>query len=115
MLAVSVPCGGCTACCKGEAVYLVPGDAVASYLVEMSPGGKGLVLQRKANGECVYLDASGCTIHDRAPTLCKVYDCRRQYQMYSRLTRRKMQSQGLLDAAVMEAGRKRVHTLGSGG
>lgn len=90
---------------------LVPGDDARQYEVEPSPGGRGLMLRRKPDGSCFYLGAGGCTIHARAPTLCQLYDCRRQYSMLSRGERRKMIAQGLLDRAIMEEGRKRLHTL----
>lgn len=109
MIRATVPCDGCTACCRNEAVILTPEDDASQY--ETEPSRLGPRLKRKADGSCFYLGDSGCTIHGRAPVMCKVYDCRAQYSMYSRLTRRKMVSQGLLDPRILEEGRKRVHTL----
>lgn len=81
----SVPCAGCTRCCRGNSiVMLLPqhGDLLDSYEHEfvMLPGaGRGPILKRKPNGDCVYLGAGGCTIHDRAPVVCRVFDCRGAY------------------------------------
>jgi len=34
------------------------------------------VLQRRPDGACVYLDRiTGCTIYNRRPKLCRVFDC----------------------------------------
>lgn len=72
-----VPCNGCTRCCKGDALRLLPGDNPDEYLTEphdFIPG--ALMLAHKANRECIYLGPSGCTIHDRRPLMCREMDCR---------------------------------------
>jgi len=71
-----VPCNGCTACCRGERVILAHGiDDPSKYW--WVPSDLGMVLAHKPNGECVYLTASGCTIHDHAPYACQQFDCRK--------------------------------------
>jgi hypothetical protein len=35
-----------------------------------------LMIAHKPNGECIYLNEHGCSIHDRAPSLCRSADCR---------------------------------------
>ena len=72
-----VPCNGCTLCCQGDAVRVLPEDKPGSYKTEPHPYAPGArMLAHKANGECVYLGDGGCTIHDRAPALCRSADCR---------------------------------------
>lgn len=71
------PCNGCRKCCKDYFVELVKGkDDPKQYLTQKVKGYGSLVLQRKKNGECIYLGKTGCTIYDRAPTVCKSFDCR---------------------------------------
>ena len=33
------------------------------------------VLAHKPNGDCVYLGASGCTIYEKRPLMCRRFDC----------------------------------------
>lgn len=73
----NVPCNGCTLCCIGDAIRLLPQDDPAQYQTvphEHFPG--ELMLDHKENGECVYLENSGCGIHGSAPTMCQEMDCR---------------------------------------
>lgn len=103
---VSVPCGKCRACCQHEAVLLFPemGDDVSSY--DHVVIGDFAELRRLANGDCVYLDRRrGCTIHDRAPSMCRTFDCRRWYLQVSRGV---VPDKG---SRVLEAGRRRLATL----
>lgn len=65
-----VHCNGCTACCRGWNVELQPQDDWSTY--DHQEG----VLRRTADGACVYLGDAGCTIHDRAPYVCRKFDCR---------------------------------------
>ena len=61
-----VPCNGCTLCCQGDAVRLQPEDSVTEYRTEPHPYIPGArMLAHKPNGECIYLDERGCSIHDR--------------------------------------------------
>jgi len=72
-----VPCNGCTLCCQKDAIKLYPEDNPADYLTEPHSYIEGaLMIAHKPNGECIYLSENGCTIHDRAPSLCKAADCR---------------------------------------
>ena len=120
---VSVPCGRCQACCKNEAVVLQPakGDVVESYLhwvmdgpiVEVTAMSLGIdaktlpVLQRQPNGDCIYLGPKGCTIHDRAPVMCRIFDCR----VYYLKVKQSGQPIKKVHQPIVEAGRKRVDTL----
>lgn len=110
-----VPCEGCTACCKRERIILVPehGDDPFAYFVTPTRRGDGEIqymLRHKPNGDCVYLGANGCSIHDRAPWACRQFDCRRWLAGFPEA----MQDMLLpddLDGAVLAAARSRMHTL----
>lgn len=112
---VTVPCGSCRRCCHDTLVALFPehGDDVASYRCAPSPmlEGERLALASKPNGECIYLDDHGCTIHDRAPLLCRLFDCRRFFARYSRAERRQLVKTGMVDAELFDEGRRRLDTL----
>lgn len=112
---VVVPCGSCRQCCRNTLVALFPehGDDVASYRCAPSPGLKDgrLALASKPNGDCVYLDDHGCSIHDRAPLLCRLFDCRRFFARHSRAERRQLVKSGMVDAQLFEQGRRRLDTL----
>lgn len=89
-----VPCNGCTACCKHDDVFLRPGENPRDYLVERGwnalTGEAGWRLQHKSKrdgGGCIYLGDSGCTIHARAPKVCKEFDCRFVFTMLEELPR----------------------------
>lgn len=117
-----VPCNGCTACCKRERIVLYPehGDDPSQYLTVPATlndslrgviGDGRVMLQHKPNGECIYLGESGCTIWDRAPNICKVFDCRKWFLKFTRAERRKLLATGHLDKEVTKAGAARVDTL----
>lgn len=78
----SVPCDGCTACCRHELVIMHPedGDDPSQYLtrrvVNPLTGAPEIALMHRPDGSCVYLGDSGCTIHDKAPVICRAFDCR---------------------------------------
>lgn len=99
----SVPCGSCRLCCIKVAVVLMPEDDPALYDTEVVGGGL-VALKHKANGECVHLGEAGCTIHDHAPIMCRVYDCREQHRMYPREQRRDLVRRGLLDPRILKRG-----------
>jgi Fe-S-cluster containining protein len=112
-----VPCGSCRRCCRGNSiVMLLPdeGDVVASYeheIINLPGAGRGPVLKRKPNGDCTYLGENGCTIHDRAPTICRVFDCRgayRAFMQHTRNERRRILKGGMIDKEILDAGRDRL-------
>jgi len=69
------------------------------------------MLPHNSNGSCIYLGERGCTIWHKAPHLCKIFDCRLAFTSRSRNERREMVKQRLVSVEVLEAGRKRRHTL----
>lgn len=90
------------------------GDDPASYQchkVELANGLSYFEIDHHANGDCVYLGPDGCTIHERAPYLCRIFDCRDAYRMHSRAERRRRIAEGRASAAVYEAGRTRLKSL----
>lgn len=108
-----VACGSCRACCIGDAVFLHPesGDDVASYETETAihpiTGDERRMLKHKANRECVYLDANGCSIHARRPAACREFDCGEIYARLAQLPRpERRRLQRPLSAPVIEAGRR---------
>jgi len=118
-LAVDVPCAGCKACCSGRtALILWPdcGDDPDDYeTVSATEGFTGRIrkeikelrrLKWAANGDCIYLGASGCSIWDRRPAACRVYDCRRHY-----LTLTKKERMKQMAPEIRRAARKRLSTL----
>ncbi|MGA9116965.1 MAG: YkgJ family cysteine cluster protein [Bacteroidota bacterium] len=100
-----VPCNGCTLCCQGNAVRLEPGDPAGDYLTEPHPFIPGALMSaHKPNGECVYLAGGGCTIHDRAPSLCRIADCRTIARKYDFETARGLHTMHLIDIRVWDHG-----------
>lgn len=74
----SVDCNGCQACCKSQLITLEPEEDPAAYDCDAIEGPRGMLyaLKHKPNGDCVYLDETGCSIHGRQPIVCKSFDCR---------------------------------------
>lgn len=113
----SPPCNGCTACCKGDAIWLHPelGDDPSQYeTVEYHhplTGETGLILEHKQDGSCVYLDRDiGCTIYEKRPAICREFDCRGFYlkcvESMNGKARRKAVAQGYLSKSVLAQGRR---------
>jgi hypothetical protein len=116
MLRNPVPCAGCTACCRGgELVVLFPEDgddpARFDHIEVPSPAGTILVLRHRENGDCVYLGAGGCTIHGRAPAVCRNFDCRKYFLSMPRNERRLVEKRAASKPDIFTAGRQRIHTL----
>lgn len=76
-----VPCDGCTLCCRRDAIRILPNDDPTQFQTIPHDHFAGqLMLDHKANGDCVYLGDVGCSIHGRAPQMCKEMDCRKLAQ-----------------------------------
>ena len=93
---VIVPCGGCKLCCRMmPALCPDKGDDVSSYVtaqwyrdgLDKPPI---IILDRLPNGDCSYLGSNGCTIWDRAPHACRMFDCRDYFKSHSRNQRREL-------------------------
>ena len=112
----SVPCNGCRVCRQKELVALFPdrGDVVADYettQLTLENGSTLDIVAQKPNGDCVYLGDQGCTIYDRAPAICRAFDCRKYFVSLSRNERRVMERMSNHKFEVFAAARKRLHTL----
>ncbi len=87
---------------------------MASYRVQVTADESGqpaFSLARTPAGACVYLGASGCTIYERRPLLCRSFDCRKHYAILPRQDRDNLVRHGLSSRAVFNAGRSRLKTL----
>lgn len=100
-----VPCGSCKLCCQRfTAVAILPQHGDDPEAFETRRDGGILMLKHKDNGDCVYLNEKGCSIHGRAPYMCRTYDCREQHKMYSKQQRRTFIAAGMLDPQVLRRG-----------
>lgn len=113
-----VSCDGCTECCKSHQILLLhpeQGDDVESYrfqaLTDPATGKALFALAADENGRCVYLGATGCTIYERRPVLCRSFDCRKHYLILPRQDRDNLVKLGVSSRAVFNAGRSRLKTL----
>jgi hypothetical protein len=107
-----VPCNGCTICCQGDAIRLQPEDRVTNYKTEPHPYIQGaLMIVHKPNGECIYLNENGCSIHDHAPSLCRTADCRSLALQMDFETARHLHTIGRLDIRVWDQGRKLLDSM----
>jgi Fe-S-cluster containining protein len=79
-----VPCGGCTACCRGSHfIHVGPEetDALAHIPRELlfpaphRPPGH-LLMGYDERGHCPMLVDDRCTIYEHRPRACRTYDCR---------------------------------------
>lgn len=103
---VKVNCGSCRACCH-QLVSLRPSD-LANGPWELDPVFLNKVLKRRPDGSCVYLDAMlGCTIYDRRPEICRVFDCGDWYTKLSPEDRRGILIEGdKADKEMLASGEK---------
>ncbi len=113
----NVPCNGCTACCEHDLIVLHPemGDRVSEYQAVMVDhplsGQRVWALRHRPEGGCVYLGEKGCTIHGRAPAICREFDCRKMVERFGVGKMKQVIRAGLADKEVMEAGLARLNTL----
>lgn len=107
-----VPCNGCTFCCQGDVIRLEEEDRVEEYQTEPHPYIAGaLMLAHKPNGECTYLNDRGCSIHGRAPLLCRVADCRAVAVKIDFETARQLHAVGRLDFRVWNKGHELIEQM----
>lgn len=99
------PCDGCTACCKGDAVRILPHEDPTKWETEPHwkvPGAR--MLAHKENGDCHYLGEHGCTIQDDKPQQCYTMDCRRVMHALTPAQRRDLVKRGALSQAMVDRG-----------
>lgn len=106
-----VPCGDCRACCKQDRILLGKGDDLLRLKWHLEDGVP--VVDRKDDGQCIYLGKSGCSIHKNAPNICKRFDCRVLFLTTPKAQRRIRIEQNPTMRAVYEAGKTRAATLES--
>ena len=70
-----VPCGDCRLCCINEIVILEP-EEEGQYIMAPHPTKPKRYMVAHAGKDCIYLEADGCSIHERRPKLCREFDCR---------------------------------------
>ncbi len=104
---VDVPCGTCHLCCKIN-VILLEGEERLYRAERWVHNGvdQGWALERRDNGDCIYLAEHGCTIHGRAPMLCQKFDCRELVQKTSRQQRRQAVRHGEMPQEIFERGQE---------
>jgi len=107
-----VPCNGCSLCCRGDAIRLTEEDNPGDYITEPHSYIAGtLMLAHKPNGDCVYLIDSGCSIHDRAPLLCRSADCRSIALKYDFTTAMQLHQIKRIDIRVWDKGNELLKKL----
>jgi hypothetical protein len=79
--------------------------------VVATAAGPKAVLQCGETGERIYLGRDGCTIHDRAPAICRAFDCRELFLSKTRAERLMLAKSGVVSNEVFSAGRRRIKTL----
>ncbi|MFV3126527.1 YkgJ family cysteine cluster protein [Niveispirillum sp. KHB5.9] len=116
----AIPCDGCIQCCKNDQVILHPdaGDDLSFYRWEpiasaLYPGRSVAALKRDPiTGHCTYLTASGCSIHDKRPSVCRRFHCARTALALEKLphrTRKILRRRGdVFDADLLDRGRDRL-------
>jgi uncharacterized protein len=111
----NVPCNGCRACCLHDMIPLMPerGDLIWTFEHEViaTAAGPTAVLQCGKTGECIYLGRNGCAIHDRAPAICRAFDCRDLFLRKTRAERLAMVTSGMVSNEIFSAGYERLKTL----
>ena len=106
---VRVPCNGCTLCCQGDAIRLMEEDNPLEYLTEPHPYFPGdLMLAHKQNGDCIYLNEKGCSIHSHAPLLCRSGDCRTLALKYNFETAIRLHEVGSIDLRIWDKGNELI-------
>lgn len=106
----SVPCNGCTACCRNDRVKLTHAE-VQSGAFAWHQEGPDRVLDRTENGACVYLSGGGCGIHGAAPDICRRMDCRVLFLLTDKQTRRQRAKENPQMKLIYAAARSRLKTL----
>ena len=107
-----VPCNGCTLCCQGDAIRLTEEDNPDDYITEPHPYIQdSLMLAHKPNGDCIYLVETGCSIHDRAPSLCRSADCRSIAIKYDFNTAMQLHQMKRIDIRVWDKGNDLINEM----
>jgi hypothetical protein len=101
-----VPCNGCTLCCQGDAIRILPHEDASKWKTEPHDRMHGqMMLAHKPNGDCVYLGQGECTIQDDKPQMCYEMDCRTLATELSWTKARKLQERGMFKISVWRRGK----------
>lgn len=68
----TVPCGTCVECCKCL-VFPAKEKGDDPSLYDLDEDG---YIKQTPEGWCIYLKDGKCSVYDKRPFLCRVYDCR---------------------------------------
>lgn len=109
-----IPCNGCTKCCHNDLIMLHPelGDDPKKfdcYPVKHPFTGKpGWALSKKLGPtmDCIYLGKTGCTIHGRAPAICREFDCGKQFERFTAAERLRLVEAGIASPEVFAQGQR---------
>lgn len=71
-MAVSVPCGECTACCREVGRIELTPEEIASGRYRQRDG----ALVHVDGGACAHLVAGKCDVYANRPAVCRMFDCR---------------------------------------
>lgn len=63
------------------------------------------MLAHKANGECIYLKPTGCSIYERRPHMCRGMDCRNIARRFTFTQARKLSAKNILPITVWRRGK----------
>jgi hypothetical protein len=79
----SVPCAGCTLCCRAPRLYATLTDEERKQFPDAvyDDGIQRWRLPKRQDGSCSYLVDNRCSAYERRPHSCRVYDCRDQILM----------------------------------
>lgn len=103
---IDVPCNGCTRCCHGDAVRILPHEDASQWQTEAHPDMPGArMLAHGADDKCVYLGASGCTIHMAKPEQCRTMDCRNLARVIPFTKARQLAARNALPMGVWRRGK----------
>jgi hypothetical protein len=76
----SYQCGGCSRCCRNKLIQVNPYEiARLASKLGMSTTDfigahlDGVYLRRKDDGNCGFLNAQGCSVHEARPLVCRLY------------------------------------------
>jgi Fe-S-cluster containining protein len=88
----------------------VPAQLTGS-LLEAYGGIDRQALKRTSDGKCIYLGPEGCTIYDRRPHQCKIFDCRLWVGQMSHKQRLVLKRSSNLNKHILQAALQRMHTI----
>lgn len=86
----SVPCGTCSLCCHGH-IFLHPDEDAKGLPTVTDRRVDGMMLRRllqNPDGSCSHLVEGRCSVYERRPRICRIFDCREHYHLPAAQRRR---------------------------